>query len=167
MQRNISRGRSVRRARSAFRGRKTAYSRGGISCYAFWESGHVFCLCPRVSNRQRSRKNNAKPQSYPTSGTQFQPQVSRSRQNLYNASRVNRDKCQSWNPTNGTRGRPAQDKKHIFERCFDWKQGGHSLNQGWRTCGPCEHLIWPASEFSLPTLECNFASKRSSMISRH
>jgi len=41
------------------------------------------------------------------------------------------------------------------------------LHQGWGSCGPCEHLIWPASEFSLPMLEYNIASKRSSMVSRH
>jgi len=39
--------------------------------------------------------------------------------------------------------------------------------QGWGTCGPREHLIWPASEFSLPTFEQNIASKRSSMISTY
>ena len=39
--------------------------------------------------------------------------------------------------------------------------------QGWGTCSPREHLIWPASEFSLPVLEYNIASKRSSMISRY
>jgi len=25
-----------------------------------------------------------------------------------------------------------------------------ALSQGWGTCGPREHSIWPASEFSLP-----------------
>ena len=42
-----------------------------------------------------------------------------------------------------------------------------TLNQGWGTYGPHEHLIWPASEFSLPKLEYNIASKRSSTISRY
>jgi len=41
------------------------------------------------------------------------------------------------------------------------------LNQGWGTCGPREHLIWPATEFSLPKLEYNIASKRSSVIGRY
>ena len=41
------------------------------------------------------------------------------------------------------------------------------LDQGWRTCGPHEHLIWPASEFSLFLLEYNIASKRVSIISRY
>jgi len=37
----------------------------------------------------------------------------------------------------------------------------HDLNQGWwgETCGRREHLIWPRSEFSLPKLEHNIASK--------
>jgi len=26
------------------------------------------------------------------------------------------------------------------------------LDQGWGACDPREHLIWPASEFSLPKL---------------
>jgi len=38
------------------------------------------------------------------------------------------------------------------------------LYQGWGTCGTREHLIWPASEFPLPKLEYNIASKRSSMM---
>jgi len=43
------------------------------------------------------------------------------------------------------------------------------LSQGWGTCGPrtkCglrEHLIWPASEFSLLNLEHNIALKRNFM----
>jgi len=41
------------------------------------------------------------------------------------------------------------------------------LEQGWGTCAPREHLIWPASEFSLPKLEYNIASKRSSMTNRY
>ena len=40
------------------------------------------------------------------------------------------------------------------------------LAQGWATCGPREHLIWPASGFSLVNLEYKIASKRSSMIRR-
>ena len=34
-------------------------------------------------------------------------------------------------------------------------------------CGPREHLIWPASELSLPNSDCKIASKRSSVISRY
>jgi len=47
------------------------------------------------------------------------------------------------------------------------------LRQGWGTCGPrakCgtrEHLIWPTSEFLLPMLEHNIASKGSSMVNRY
>jgi len=40
-----------------------------------------------------------------------------------------------------------------------------NVKQGWGTCGQSEHLIWPASEFSLPVLEHNMASKRTSTIS--
>jgi len=49
---------------------------------------------------------------------------------------------------------------------------GISLDPEWRTCGPRakgylrEHLIWPASEFSLPMLEHNIVSKRNSVTSR-
>jgi len=49
----------------------------------------------------------------------------------------------------------------------------NDLEQGWGTCGPqakCgprEHEIWPASEFSLPMLEHNIVSKRSSMTSKY
>ena len=39
--------------------------------------------------------------------------------------------------------------------------------QGWGSYGPREHLIWPASEFSLLVLQYNIVSKRSSMISRY
>jgi len=48
-----------------------------------------------------------------------------------------------------------------------------SLDQEWKTCGPRakgdlrEHLIWPATEFSLPMLEHNIVSKRTSVTSRH
>jgi len=41
------------------------------------------------------------------------------------------------------------------------------LHQGWGTCGPREHLIWPASNFAVPKIEHNIASKWSSMISRY
>jgi len=60
-------------------------------------------------------------------------------------------------------------------RC-DWYRNLAVVNcivQGWGTCGPrtkCgprEHLIWPASEFSLPNLEYKIASKRSYMTSRY
>jgi len=43
----------------------------------------------------------------------------------------------------------------------------HALMQGWGTCGPREHLLWPASEFLLPKLQYKIASQRSSTISRH
>ena len=49
----------------------------------------------------------------------------------------------------------------------------YALKQGWGTCCPqakCvqrDHLIWLALEFTLPMLEHNIASKRSSMISRY
>ena len=39
--------------------------------------------------------------------------------------------------------------------------------QGWGTCGPRQHLIWPAEEFSLPNLEYKIASKQISLISRY
>jgi len=44
----------------------------------------------------------------------------------------------------------------------------NNVDQG-GTCGPREHLIWPASEFSLPNLnlEHKIASKQSSMTSRY
>jgi len=42
-----------------------------------------------------------------------------------------------------------------------------SLAHGWETCDPCEHLIWPASEFSLSNLDYKIKSKQSSMISRY
>jgi len=42
-----------------------------------------------------------------------------------------------------------------------------SLRQGWGTCGPPKNLIRPVSEFSLPKLEYNIASKRNYMTSRH
>jgi len=45
--------------------------------------------------------------------------------------------------------------------------GADNVKQGWGACDPGEHLIWPASEFSLPVLEHNMASKRSSTISRY
>ena len=54
-----------------------------------------------------------------------------------------------------------------------WLKTNKHLEQGWGTCGPrakcCphEHLIWPASEFSLHNLEYKIASKRSFMISRY
>jgi len=38
--------------------------------------------------------------------------------------------------------------------------------QGWGTCGPREHLLWPASEFSLLILDYKITSKRITMISR-
>jgi len=47
------------------------------------------------------------------------------------------------------------------------------LEHRWETCGPWaksnphEHLIWPASEFSLPKLGYNIMSKQSSIISRY
>ena len=43
----------------------------------------------------------------------------------------------------------------------------YDIEQGWGACGSREHLIWPASEFSLPKLEHNIGSKRNSMTSRH
>jgi len=39
--------------------------------------------------------------------------------------------------------------------------------QGWGTCGPHVHLIWPVLEFSSPDLEHKIASKQSSIISRY
>jgi len=42
-----------------------------------------------------------------------------------------------------------------------------SSKQGWGTYGPHEHLIWPASEFSLPELEYSITLKRSSTSSRY
>jgi len=39
--------------------------------------------------------------------------------------------------------------------------------QGWGTCDPGEHVIWPASDFPLSMSEHNIASKRSSMISKY
>jgi len=27
-----------------------------------------------------------------------------------------------------------------------------ALKQGWGTCDPCEHLIWPTTEFCYPSL---------------
>jgi len=38
--------------------------------------------------------------------------------------------------------------------------------QGWRTCGPREFLIWSASELWLPKLEHNNASKWNSTARR-
>jgi len=35
----------------------------------------------------------------------------------------------------------------------------YSVGQWWGTCGPCEHLIWPAPEFPLPKLEHSITSK--------
>jgi len=43
----------------------------------------------------------------------------------------------------------------------------YSIEQGWGTCGPREHLIWPAPEFPLPKLEHNIAAQGNSMISRY
>jgi len=37
---------------------------------------------------------------------------------------------------------------------FKWEM----FRLGWKTCGPREHLIWPASEFSLPNLDYKSAS---------
>jgi len=48
-----------------------------------------------------------------------------------------------------------------------------TVQQGWGTCSPWaksglrEHLMWPASEFLLPNLEYNIASKPNSMMSRY
>jgi len=39
------------------------------------------------------------------------------------------------------------------------------LGQGWGICGPCDLLIWPASEFLLPNSENKIGSQRSSMTS--
>jgi len=65
-------------------------------------------------------------------------------------------------PSGDISAEPAEGQK--IETC---------CKTGWGTCdprakcGPREHLIWPASEFSLPKLGYNIASKRSSMISRY
>ena len=48
-----------------------------------------------------------------------------------------------------------QQRNVILNACLT----GMCLNQGWGTCGPREFLIWPASEFCLPKLEHNNASK--------
>jgi len=45
--------------------------------------------------------------------------------------------------------------------------GADNVKQGWETCGPREYLIWPASEFSLPVLKQNMASKRSFTLRRY
>ena len=64
--------------------------------------------------------------------------------------------------------RATQQGKHL--RLLQWLI---SLDQGGGNLRPAEQMrsAWtfdkPASEFSLPKLECNIASKRSSMISRY
>jgi len=35
---------------------------------------------------------------------------------------------------------------------FNLSDESNIVKQGWGTCGPRKHLIWPASEVSLPKL---------------
>jgi len=74
------------------------------------------------------------------------------------------------------------ESKHLMHfRLLDRKNGHETMishwwhniqtnivlcNAGMGTCCPRERLIWPASKFLLPKLECNITSKQSSMISR-
>ena len=56
----------------------------------------------------------------------------------------------------------------LIQFLSDWlTYGADDVKQGWETFGPHEHLIWSASDFSLPVLEHNMASKRGSTISRY
>ena len=53
-----------------------------------------------------------------------------------------------------------------------WSTGSYlgvrePLRQGWGTCDPRDHLIWPASEFALPEVQRNIGSKRNSVVNRH
>ena len=50
-----------------------------------------------------------------------------------------------------------EQKAHVF---ID------SVAPGWGTCCPREHLIWPASNFSLPKQQ-HIASKRNHLTTRH